>query len=257
MALIDGLVSYWKMDEASGTRNDAHSTNNLTANGTGGVGSAAGIISNAADFELSDSDYLNITDASQSGLDITGDISFSFWAKFEQLPSTAGSNPFQIILKGDRASGRAYNVQFHNNGADCLEVYYQKAGPTYVKGDRSTSAAVVSGDVGVWVHYAVTFNSTTGATVMYKNGSSVAVTNVVAFSSGALMNTTTDFLIGASQNSGTKDTFFDGLLDEVGIWSKVLTGAEVTELYNAGAGLAYPFSTSPVQVGNLMLLGVG
>ncbi len=33
----------------------------------------------------------------------------------------------------------------------------------------------------------------------------------------------------------------DGIVDEVGLWSRALTIAEVTALYNAGAGLAYPF----------------
>jgi hypothetical protein len=33
-----------------------------------------------------------------------------------------------------------------------------------------------------------------------------------------------------------------GLIDEVGIWSRALTGAEVTSLYNGGAGLQYPFT---------------
>jgi len=35
---------------------------------------------------------------------------------------------------------------------------------------------------------------------------------------------------------------FDGNIDEVGIWDRILTTDEITELYNAGAGLAYPFT---------------
>jgi hypothetical protein len=33
-----------------------------------------------------------------------------------------------------------------------------------------------------------------------------------------------------------------GDIDEVGIWSRVLTSTEVTQLYNGGAGLQYPFT---------------
>ena len=42
--------------------------------------------------------------------------------------------------------------------------------------------------------------------------------------------------IGRSASNG-----FTGEIDEVGFWSRALSASEVTELYNAGAGLTYPF----------------
>lgn len=39
---------------------------------------------------------------------------------------------------------------------------------------------------------------------------------------------------------------WDGLIDEVGLWGRALTSGERTTLYNAGAGLAYPFSGGAV-----------
>ena len=39
--------------------------------------------------------------------------------------------------------------------------------------------------------------------------------------------------------------FFNGALDEVGIWRRVLTANEITTLYNGGAGLSYPFTIAP------------
>jgi hypothetical protein len=35
---------------------------------------------------------------------------------------------------------------------------------------------------------------------------------------------------------------YDGLIDEIGIWDRVLTPAERTQLYNGGAGITYPFT---------------
>jgi len=43
--------------------------------------------------------------------------------------------------------------------------------------------------------------------------------------------------------SGLSTADFDGLIDEVGIWSRALNSTEVSELYNSGSGLAYPFTT--------------
>ena len=46
---------------------------------------------------------------------------------------------------------------------------------------------------------------------------------------------------------------FDGSLDEVGFWSRVLTPTELTDLYNSGNGLTYPF-LPPVSASNAGLL---
>ena len=43
--------------------------------------------SHSLDLESSSSQYASITDASQTGLDITGDLTIELWAKFESLPS--------------------------------------------------------------------------------------------------------------------------------------------------------------------------
>ena len=49
------------------------------------------------------------------------------------------------------------------------------------------------------------------------------------------------FVIGARDDFlGTPGTFI-GTVDEVGFWKRVLIAAEITALYNAGAGL--PFSS--------------
>jgi len=54
---------------------------------------------------------------------------------------------------------------------------------------------------------------------------------------------TNNFLIGAIHGGGD---YMDGLVDEVGIWNKVLTSGEITDLYNSGSGLAYPFGEGGV-----------
>ncbi|MBI4325238.1 MAG: LamG domain-containing protein, partial [Chloroflexi bacterium] len=63
-----GVVSYWKMDEtaANEVRRDAIGPNHLSP--SNGVGSTAGRVRNAADFERANSESLAISSASQSGL---------------------------------------------------------------------------------------------------------------------------------------------------------------------------------------------
>ena len=55
-------------------------------------------------------------------------------------------------------------------------------------------------------------------------------------------------LVKANNNVRDEDTYvigarlLAGSIDEAGIWSRALSGTEITELYNAGAGITYPFS---------------
>ena len=84
----------------------------------------------------------------------------------------------------------------------------------------------------------------------YINGTSVGSTT--GSGSGTLATGYTAGLHISSDN-GTAAQAFDGMMDEIGVWSRALTATEVTELYNSGNGLAYPFSTPS----KFALLGAG
>lgn len=49
-----------------------------------------------------------------------------------------------------------------------------------------------------------------------------------------------------SRNNAVPD--FVGYVDEYGIWNRSLTASEISDLYNGGAGLAYPFVVAPAAV---------
>ncbi len=58
---LQGLVSWWRLDEASGTREDAHGTNDLTDNNSVGQGYAVNTptTTNSALFVDTSSEWLN------------------------------------------------------------------------------------------------------------------------------------------------------------------------------------------------------
>jgi hypothetical protein len=56
--------------------------------------------------------------------------------------------------------------------------------------------------------------------------------------SGGVNDGNAPFQIGASV---ADNLYWDGFIDEVGFWKRVLTGAERTELYNAGSGRDYAY----------------
>lgn len=74
--LDTGLVSFWKCNEASGTRYDIHGDNNLSDNNSV-TQEATGILKEACDFEKTNNEHLSIADASQTDLDGGDDLSFS------------------------------------------------------------------------------------------------------------------------------------------------------------------------------------
>jgi len=180
------------------------------------------------DLDRASSQWLSITDASQTGLDITGDLSFMAWVKIDQLPSTAGGN-FGLFGKWKVAASRE-GYMWQSQG-DVMQLRYDVGGATtYADSD---AAFWVAGDVGVWRHVAVTVDVSAKAIVMYKDASIVASTNG-ASSAASIGDNAQPFLLG--RNWATDSQYLDGLMDEVGMYNAVLSGATITSDYNSGSG---------------------
>lgn len=124
-----GIVSYWKLDETSGTRVDSIGSNDLTDNNT--VGYGTGKVSNAADFEADNSEYLSV--ANNASINLTRDITMMCWSKSETNKTTA-------FLDKDGA-GDGYSLRMRSSG----EYQIDMAGST-----RSRATTVPS--TGTWYH---------------------------------------------------------------------------------------------------------
>jgi hypothetical protein len=93
-----------------------------------------------------------------------------------------------------------------------------------------------------WYHVVGTFDGGTGNLKIYINGT---LENTEPSALTGVFNSTAQFQIGHIQEfGGGAGGYFDGIIDEFGVWSRALSGAEVTELYNSGSGLAYPFAST-------------
>lgn len=258
MVTTTNLVSYWKLDESSTgssavTRNDSHGTNHLTDNNT--TASATGKINSGADFEATNSEYLSITDASQTGLDITGALSISCWINVESTPGA--TTYYTILCKGGISVAASdttiqYDLFYRNDGDIQLQGFIRGTGVNKVVGYVTTLTTAT------WYHVVLTYEPST-ALRLYLNGSEVA--NNTTSIPASLVDTARPFGIGADQASGTIANYFDGIVDEVAIFSQLLSTTDISDLYNGGAGLAYPFTgaalATPRQRHTLLTLGVG
>lgn len=242
MALRDSMVSWWELNETSGTRNDSHGTNHLTDNNT--VLYATGVQGNGADFEDANSEYLNIADGSQSGLDLTGDRSFSLWVKPETTPTGGAGMAFFYKWA---ASQQQYGMIYVDvAGTKKIRfIGYQTCGGSNINYDFTTGALSTSAMTHVVLRFdAVGHASGDGTAELWINGVSQGTVTSASFTGG--QNCTGTFSL-SSLGSGIQ-WYWDGIMDEVGVWSKWLSDAEISELYNSGAGLTYAGTAGTVSV---------
>ena len=217
--LATNLVSYWELEEASGTRVDSHGSNDLTDNNT--VGSATGIQGDGANIVRANTEYLSITDAAQTGLDFgTGqDFTLQFWYK----PSSVV--PFYAILKGDTAG-----VWYSLGGGLATGQF------SFLVDDGSTIRTISGGShsAGNWYHVVGVREGTT--LTLYVNNSVIGTDTNAAVDND--VSNSDPFYIGTF-SAGNNTRTPDGVIDEVAVWSRALSAAEVTSLFNSGDGLPY------------------
>lgn len=250
-SLSTSLVSYWELEEASGTRVDSHGSNDLTDNNT--VTQGTGIQGNCASFNTANTEHLTILDASQTGLDVAADgaLSFSWWNYWNSLPTN-----FYVINKLT-SSTPGYRIQgVGNGGANYILVgwWNTSGGLNRVKTANSTITT------GAWEHWVVTIDFSQGASgiKIYKNGSILSDTDVNNGGGDTSTAGTDRFTIGCANADTTPVGGVDGLIDEVGVWNKILSSGEVSDLYNSGSGIPYEVAGGGVNTSrNLLLLGVG
>ena len=206
--LLDGLVAYWTLNEASGTRFDSVGSNDLTDNG--GVGSAPGVQGNAASFDTTTGQYLQSPAITTIGLAWT----LAFWIQPQDTTT-------QMTIM-DSVDGLAPRLFIERTPENRLRVV--------LPGGNQTGTTAIGT---TWRHLC-----------FVSDGTSLRV----------LIDTTEEFTIASTaDNAGFENgaTFgelvinntrqFIGDIDEVGIWSRVLTSGEISDLYNGGAGITYPF----------------
>lgn len=229
-SLLTGIVSYWKMDEASGTRVDSVLTtgNDLADNNT--VTQNPGKIAGAGQFTAANSEFLSR--ASNASLQ-TGDIAFT-WAGWVYLDSLV--NGTMLAKWGTDAGSREY-ISFFNHD-------------DHAPNDRFTFGVSTDGNAGTFVD-ATTFGAPSTATwyhlgmwhdptantinIRVNNGAA----NSAAFATGVRSGATT-FVFGRLGSASLY--YLNGRWDEVGFWKRLLTDQEWTTLYNGGNGMTYPFA---------------
>ena len=216
-----GLVGWWKLDETSGTTaadSSGNGNNGTMQNGQDATNdSAAGIINNALDFDgVNDGVFIGSPAAVDEVFNGGGTI--AAWVYYDSFP-----------VSGHRIMDKAGSFGWHLAAGGGTIGFGRRF--TGVDGDWSSSSAVIN--LGTWHHVALTYNdnATTNDPIMYVDGVSVGVTEVNTPTGSANVDTSDNLIIGNRTGYARP---FDGRIDDVRLYKRILSAAEIQELYDTG-----------------------
>ena len=245
------LRAWWNFDGDLENESVLGARMNATAVNGAALVADGGLRGGAVEFTRSASQYLVI---GRSALDDnSAGHSVSLWCKPASLPAHGGSDRhflFESTLGGAVSNDAAYTLSLGFRAADDpakidLELYTQNVQASATVG--ATPVAVAHGPfscvldrslfTGRWAHVAMTYDST--HLRLYVDGAEVAA-HLLPQPGPASEN---GGLILGGHRAGTGRNY-DGLLDEVAIWSRVLGPAEITALHHGGTPQALPVEVS-------------
>ena len=151
--------------------------------------------------------YVNCGDG--TSLDITSNISLSFWAKFDDVSTT------QFFMGRDNDTQRNFEL-----GISSTKLFWSIYSGGSAKGSGGLGNAL---SVGIWYHIVATYDGSNLKT--YVDGSLTSTTS----GTGSIDNDNVSFTIGA--RAGGMDRHFDGKMSSVKVFNNALTQAQVQELY--------------------------
>ena len=215
------LIAWWSLDEASGDAIDAWRANDLTETG-GTIASATGIVGNARNFELGDTEWFSITDNTDLSM---GDIAFTIgcWVKLESQTANMAIMA-KFLTTGNQREYRLSYVTATDDFSFNVSVDGTATGESTALSDFD-----VLNDT--W-YFLIAYHDPTANTIGISVNAGTAVTD--AHTTG-VFDGTAPFTIGALP---FPEQYFDGLIDEAFVYKRILTQDEIDWLYNSGAGRA-------------------
>ncbi len=238
----NGLVGYWPFN--ANANDESGNGNNGTVNGATLTSDRFGSTNAAYSFN-GVSNYIQCMQPGPIGVP---SITVAFWTK------NIGSGSGHIVSWGNNGiSGEDFRVLTNAYGtcASSLDFDIYNSGIAFDNTFSSNS----------WDFYVVIFDSSIGTNInaasVYKNGVQIGLTCFNQNNSS--INISSAFPICFGKYHGTIPTdYLSGIVDDIGIWSRVLTQQEITDLYtNSTLGISEVsqsnlFSVFPSPAQNLI-----
>ena len=225
-ALTDNLKGYWRFESPSwfaanevcswiGADNEVTDSSFSGSDGTAnnfGQSTVSGKVGHAASFDGL-TRFITVNSINQSSW-ANGTI--SLWMK---TSVTSDPDVYQYLFQ--RGTGARPELAIRETGLFRFGIY-----------DGTTNYTLYSStgyNDNQWHQVTVTWGS--GGMKMYVDGALVSSNTFT----GTFQNIEAPWYIGAKNAGGSN--YFNGSIDEVAIWSRALSAAEITQLYNEGKGM--------------------
>ena len=219
-----GLVAAYSFDEGTGTTVTDGSGNGNDGTINGATWTSAGQSGNALSFSGTRS---RVTIPDSASLDLTTGMTLEAWVN----PSTVDSAWRDVIYKGD--DNYYLEATSSHNAAP-------GGGGTFNGTDGAATFGTAPLAANTWTHLAVTYD---GAMVrLYVNGVQVAS----GAQTGDILTSANALQIGGDSFYGQ---YFQGMIDEVRVYSVALTAAQIQSDMNTPIGIG-PADTQPATVPN-------
>ena len=230
--LSDGLVGYWKMDDtrvdsegefisdSSGYNNGAtlFGDNGSEDNGSGMDCTVSGKFGNSCNFDGTD-DWMDVRDRDYYSANYTNMLTVSAWVNLD-----SNTTAYQLISKG--AVNEYEWSLFTNSSGAFYSTIFNANGNTYLQ--AGTSDSFFSADTDYFL--TMTVDTSEEILSIYVNGNLIAQDTTA---SGSYTNNGAALAFGRRIDE-TGPT--DGSIDEVRIYNRTLSPAEVKQLYEWAPG---------------------
>jgi nitrogen fixation protein len=215
-----GLNSWWA---AEGNALDWLGINNGVLQN--GVGFSPGEVGQAFDLNGT-SQYVDV--ANNASLNPTANISLEAWI-YPRSPLNSISAP--IIKKAGEGSGQSdgYTLEFSGTSGVLFGVY---------GGGQWYATAPASVPMNQWSHVAGVYNGTSLS--IYVNG---ALVGIPVSAPGQIAPSGNNLQIGHDPSNPSR--FFNGMIDEAGVYNTALSSAQIRAIYNAGSAGKCPLTIPP------------
>ncbi len=216
--LSDSLLSCYSLNSA-----DRNATHYYTSTGTNDVQMINSPlldqnckIGQCAGFNDATTDYLRSMD--DAGVSGSSARTVCFWAYLNE----SGNNHYTGVSLGTESVGSAFHTYVKSTASATSGLYI-----VGYSNDHDSGSSPLVND---WQFICTSFDGASGANIRTTINGTATPTYKTARSLNTGVN---KFYIGAT---GIPSSPFSGYLDEIALWSRNLTEAEITELYNSGTG---------------------
>lgn len=229
----NGLVAYYTFDDAS---NLFKATKGVDGTAIGAPSAAEGKVGGAVSFDGTD-DAIHVTGTTLANLSA---VTVSAWVKVSGLDPATGDAQYGFVTSDGWANNGEVHNFIRNNGkceTDVGDLWGQW------KAQQPSETAIENEK---WTLLTNVYDGAANKIYTYLDGKLVNTNETNDGVLAAKPMNMVDFTIGAFTVNGASQRFYKGLMDELRIYNRALSAAEVAELAKPAGGGNNPSTLDPM-----------